>query len=61
MSEEQYDNFAICPHCEYRYEDCWEWDDTGECECDECGNWFTWERETKTMYTTEALPTPEVE
>jgi len=43
----------ICPRCGYEVNDSWEIkDDSGDYECDDCGNEFSYERIVTVEYTT---------
>lgn len=49
----QYQDNIICPYCGDKNEDSWEVEgDSGEIECDECGNTFEYERDVTVDYTT---------
>ena len=43
----------VCPYCGYEYEDSWEFNETGEEQCDQCFKEFEYERETTVRYSTE--------
>lgn len=50
-----YRDDIICPYCGCEYGDCWEWGEDGEYKCDDCGNKFTYTRNTSVDYTTERI------
>ena len=56
IPEELYnDEYAICPYCEHKHEDVWEWHD-GEFECDGCERLFLFHASHSTTYITRAKP-----
>ena len=45
----------VCPHCGYKFSDCWEWPENGERECDDCENKFSFTQDFVVYYSTEKL------
>lgn len=51
------DEYVICPYCEAKSGDCWEWV-TGQeqtMKCDECGKEFRYWAEYDVTYNTESI------
>jgi len=48
------DNF-LCPYCGDEQFDSWEWQDSGESKCEECGEEFFFEKDFSVTYNTEKM------
>lgn len=58
VNAETSDNqYVICPHCEAKFGDCWEWveEDVKVKKCYECGKEFRYWMEIEVTYCAEAL------
>ena len=51
--DHEFTDEIVCPHCGYKFEESWEWEDEGEATCYGCEQDFTFERHTTVEYTTE--------
>ena len=51
------EEFAICPYCKEKHEDCWEWNCENETQvdCQNCDKKFNVSSQTNTTYTTTKL------
>ncbi len=47
-----FNKYAVCPYCGYKHKDSWEWDESGETECGECGKAFTYTAYMERTFTT---------
>lgn len=60
MSEHEYTDEPICPHCGYEHRDAWEWnlgpglECDGEVDCDSCGKPMLVSRHCSITYSTKA-------
>jgi hypothetical protein len=58
MSDTQYQDAPVCPHCGYTHKDAWEWDlgpgleGTSRFDCGECDKEFIVSREVNITYST---------
>lgn len=55
MKDHEWSDEPICPHCGHKFKDAWEWSDSGEHECCECGKLFFYERTLYVRWTTKTL------
>ena len=54
--ELKHSNEPICPWCEYKHRDAFEWEgDEGDMECEKCGRKFVYQRLKEISYNTEAI------
>ncbi len=52
--------WVVCPHCEYRHGDAWEWatnDYPQEMNCNDCGKLFQYWAEYSVLYNTASVDT----
>ncbi len=63
MSDTEWTDEPICPHCLHIHKDSWEWeyDECGDTECDCCGKVFHFTRHLKINWTTRTLTSEEGE
>lgn len=62
MIDHEYTSVIVCPYCGFKYEDSWDFDDSGEHECDECCREFSFSRIVTVDYVTrEIKDTPDAE
>lgn len=53
MATEHYmEDCIICPYCDHKFTDSWEWSECRDAECGECGKEFDLEVQTDVSYTT---------
>jgi len=54
----EYTDEITCPHCGYEFSDSCEVDDSCILECEKCNKEFECWRETRAVYTTSKIKTP---
>ena len=48
----KYTDEIVCPYCGCEFSESYEFGDSGECECDECGKEFEYYRHVEVTYCT---------
>ena len=68
MSDTQYQDTPVCPHCGWYHSNAWEWEDfgsgmeaSGEFECENCDEEFLLQRIYIIKYTTRKIETKKKE
>ena len=55
MKDCEFSDEPICPHCEHKHEDWFEWGDDGIRECDSCGMRFIFAATSTISFETKCL------